>query len=135
MKKVLNVKKVIVFLSLIILGINSTVFATSVLETNSTGNFTYEDVSNTLTNEYDGAGTIPVDGNYLANNTVENNITSNNISVGYNTAENENVNNDVENNTDLPQTGIEDYNIGILLVICIAAAIYTYKKMKDYKNI
>ena len=35
----------------------------------------------------------------------------------------------------LPQTGIEDYNIGILLIIAIASAIFAYRKINDYKNI
>lgn len=132
MKKVLNVKMILVFFSLIILGISSTVFATGVLNTS--------DTQNNLNDNYNDAQTIPVDPNYiLENNTVENETIENNtiddednnISTGYNT----NVNNTTGNETDLPQTGIQDYNVGILLIICVAASIYTYKKMKDYKNI
>ena len=39
------------------------------------------------------------------------------------------------NSSELPQTGIEDYNIGILLIICTISAIYAYNKVKQYKNI
>jgi len=35
----------------------------------------------------------------------------------------------------LPQTGIEDYGTGILLVICLASAVFAYKKVSDYRNI
>ena len=31
----------------------------------------------------------------------------------------------------LPQTGIED-NVGVLLIICMASAIFAYKKIKYY---
>lgn len=134
MKKVLNVKKIIIFLSLIILGFSTTVLATdSVLTT--------DDNSSAILvsgNEYDNAQTIPTDTNYitgdgsnvvLTDNTVENET---NISNGLNE---QNVYNEAEEDDDLPQTGIEDYNIGILLVIFVAASIYTFKKLKDYKNV
>lgn len=48
----------------------------------------------------------------------------------------ENAQQDTENNdTTLPQTGIESYNIGILLVISIASVIFAYKKISDYRDI
>ena len=40
-----------------------------------------------------------------------------------------------DNETEIPQTGIEDYNVGILLIICVASAIFAYKKINDYKNV
>lgn len=123
MKKVLNLKTIImIILSLIILGTNLSVFATGDV-LGSGNNSTPIDISQ---NEYANAGTIPTDQNYTSNNMVGNNVSNGiNTSSAYNT----------NNSTDLPQTGIEDYNIGILLIICVAASIYTYKKMKDYKNV
>lgn len=123
MKKVLSLKTIVMLiLSLIIIGTSCTVLATDVLGgNNTTTNITPED--------YNLAGDIPVDPNYAAPN---NNTTGNKVSNGLNTSS---AYNSTNNTTDLPQTGIEDYNIGILLIICVAASIYTYKKMKDYKNI
>lgn len=128
MKKILSLKSVImVALSLIIMGTSLSVFATgSVLDSGNTS-----EPINVSQNEYENAGTIPTDQNY-ANNSATNNTTGN-ISNGINTTSAYNTVD--EDKTDLPQTGIEDYNIGILLIICVAASIYTYKKMKDYKNV
>ncbi len=125
MKKVLNLKSVVMIaLSLIIVGINLSVFAADVL---GSGNNNAA-LINVSQDEYTNAGTIPTDPNYTTNTAVGNNVSNGvNTSSVYNTAN--------ENSTDLPQTGIEDYNIGILLIICVAASIYTYKKMKDYKNV
>ena len=55
----------------------------------------------------------------------------------YQNAQNNNTNNTTNNtnNTSLPQTGIEDGNIGVLLIICIGSAIFAYKKINDYRNI
>lgn len=135
MKKVLNVKKIAIFLSLIILGVSSTVFATDSVLITETNSASVLDSGNDLNN----AQTIPVDSNY----TVEDNSsvvevgnsaeTDNEVSIS-NGLNEQNVN--TENETSgLPQTGIEDYNIGILLVIFVAASIYTFKKLKEYKNV
>lgn len=45
--------------------------------------------------------------------------------------------NKVENNVtgSLPQTGVEDYNVAILLVVFGACAIFAYKKVRDYRDI
>ena len=89
-----------------------------------------------------GAQTVPQDSNYANNATGSNvvatgsnttNNTANNTSNGINTSSQYNTVD--EDKKDLPQTGIEDHNIGILLIICVAAAIYAYKKMRDYKNV
>lgn len=129
MKKVVSLKSILmILLSLTVITVSTQVFATgSVLET---GN----NAATTITSDdYNNASQIPVDTNYITNNTTDTNNTSNNVSNGINTSSAYNSAN--ENEDELPQTGIEDYNIGILLIICVAAAIYTYKKMKDYKNI
>lgn len=86
-------------------------------------------------NEYDTAQNIEtIDDNTTNNasnalgntidNTVDNN-TTNNSAKRYNST----------NNTTVPQTGIEDYNIGILLIIAVASAIFAYRKIKNYNNI
>ncbi len=140
MKKVLSTKKITMFLILLIIIIGTRVFATdSILGTSSTNNtpaiqITQEDMN--------GAQTVPQDSNYANNATGSNvvatgsnttNNTANNTSNGINTSSQYNTVD--EDKKDLPQTGIEDHNIGILLIICVAAAIYAYKKMRDYKNV
>lgn len=39
------------------------------------------------------------------------------------------------NETTLPQTGVENFGLGILLVLCAASAIFAYKKVSDYRGI
>lgn len=123
MKSLINVKVLVVFLiSLTLIAVSISVFATDPLVYGSNGT--------TLSgNEYQNAQTPETENNTktdLTNNTL--NSTSNNT---VNNAKTYNTN----NKTDLPQTGIEDYNIGILLIICVISAIFAYKKINDYKNI
>lgn len=131
MKKLINVKEImIILISVLLITLSATnVFATSGLVLGDGNNSTL-----ITGNEYDNATNIPEDTNNTANNT--NNNTTNNTT---NNAANNSTNNtkvyNTNNSTDLPQTGIEDYNIGILLIICIASAIFAYKKINDYKNI
>lgn len=132
MKKVVSLKSLMIgILSLVIIGATTSVFATdSVLETGD--NSTTTEVTSTDLNQ---AQTIPTDTNYTAgdNSTVVSSGTS--TSDGINTTPAYNTVDEDDSDDNLPQTGIEDYNVGILLVICVAASIYTYKKMKDYKNV
>lgn len=127
MKKLINLKEVmIILLSVTLIAISTTAFAID-------PNLVLGDNTSTISgSEYDNAQTVPTDNN-TTNNT--NNNTTNNI----NTSTNNSVNNvktyNTNNTSDLPQTGIEDYNIGILLIICVASAIFAYKKVNDYKNI
>ena len=113
MKKIINVKEtLIILISVVLITISTSVFAIdSVLGNNGATQITG--------NEYDNAQNATVDNNNTTGNT-NNNVKNNNTN---------------NNSTNLPQTGIEDYNIGILLVICIASAIFAYKKITDYKNI
>ena len=130
MKKVINVKEImIILISVILITLCTTVFATDLVLGNNN--------ATTITgNEYDNAQTVPTD-----NNAVTNNNTTNTTNNAVNNSVNNSTNNTTKtyntnnSNTNLPQTGIEDYNVGILLVICIASAIYAYKKITDYKNI
>lgn len=64
-----------------------------------------------------------------------NNITTNtNTNTTNNITTNTNTNTSSYNNTTtkLPQTGIEDYSLGLIIVICAVSAIYAYKKIRDY---
>jgi len=65
------------------------------------------------------------------NNAVDNNVVKNNVTTitgnEYDEAQKE--------DTKLPQTGIEDYNLVILFVVCVAGAMFAYKKVNDYRDI
>ena len=60
------------------------------------------------------------------NNTTTTPIVSNNT---------QNANISTYTNSDLPETGVEDYPIMILITVCIIAAIYAYIKVKNYNNL
>lgn len=120
MKKIISLKEImIILIGVMLITVSTGVFATDlVLGNNETSTITG--------NEYNGAQTVP-DDNTTNNNATSNNNTNNTVNnvKTYNT----------NNSSDLPQTGIEDYNIGILLIICVASAIFAYKKVRDYKNV
>lgn len=65
------------------------------------------------------------------NNAQSNPENKNNTNTNNNVA---NTNNNT-NNSSLPQTGIEDSGMGMLLIICVASAIFAYRKISDYRNI
>lgn len=129
MKKVISAKKIMIILiliSLLLLIISTDVFGSEpnlVLGENNNSEEITQD-------EYEDAQTPEVD-NDVSNNLI-NNSTDNNLNSNVNNTKVYNTNN---NTTDLPQTGIEDYNIGVLLIICVASAIFAYRKINDYKNI
>lgn len=134
MKKVINVKEImIILISVILVVISTEAFAIdSVLGGNNT--------TTIPSNEYENAQDVPEDTNNTTGNNVTGNNTTGNNTIGNNTTKNKTTNNSVKkyntnNKTDLPQTGIEDYNVGILLIICVASAIFAYKKVSDYRNI
>ena len=120
MKKIINVKEIMmIIISIILIVISTEVFATGTgytLGKNEYENAQTPEVENTNNNTNNNV-------NNSTNNSVNNSTNNKNTKV-YNT-----------NSSDLPQTGIEDYNIGILLIICVASAIFAYKKVNDYKNI
>ncbi len=140
MKKVLNLKKVLIIMLVIgVFAINRAVFATdSILENTQSNESIEATATNTTdtTNEYANASTFPTDNNNTVTSTNSNNLltdtgnTSNGVDT--NSAYNNSVDDDEET---IPQTGIEDYKVGILLVVCIGASIFTYTKMKEYKNV
>lgn len=127
MKKIINVKEIMmIIISILIIVISTDVFATGLVIGDGNNN------SQISASEYENAQTPEVENTNSNTNNSENNSTNN-------SANNTNSNNtkvyNTNNKTDLPQTGIEDYNIGILLIICVASAIFAYKKVSDYKNI
>ena len=134
MKKVISVKEIMIILISVLL---ITILATNVYGTNPLlGNGTPKPVS---PDDYNLAKEIEEGNNTNGNNVNGNNTNGNNTNGNNTNGNNTNGNNtkvyNTNNNTDLPQTGIEDYNIGILMVICIASAIFAYRKISDYKNI
>lgn len=136
MKKVINVKEImVIIISLILIAVSTEAFALSSVLDDDTNNATV-----VPKNEYDNANIIPENNieNNTTNNTV-NNTTDNVVNNTTNNTVNNKVNNtkvyNTNNTTDLPQTGIEDYNIGILLIICVASAIFAYRKITDYRSI
>ena len=124
MKKIISLKEMlIVLISVVLVTVCGSAFAADLVLGNN--NNTPSEITG---NEYENAQNVAEDKNAVpnttANNTAEINSFNNNVRT-YN-----------NNNTkDLPQTGIEDYNIGILIVICVASAIFAYKKINDYKNV
>ena len=131
MKKIIDVKEImIILISVVLITVSTVAFATE--EIFGLGNNT----QSVTGDEYKNAQRPDVE-NVPGNNTPGNNTPGNNVpgnnNTGNNTVKTYNTNN--TNKTDLPQTGIEDYNIGIVLIICVASAIYAYKKVGDYRNI
>ena len=128
MKKLISLKEImIILISVALITVSTTIFATDLV---------LEGEGTTITgNEYESAQTPTVDNN-VENNATENNTTNNTTNnTSNNTTNKAKTYNTSEDDEDLPQTGIEDYNVGILLVICVASAIFAYKKINDYKNI
>ena len=127
MKKLINMKEImIIVLSVALVTVATSVFASDiVLGTNS------QDTTQVDANEY---ALVQNDENETNATNNLNNNSETNIQVNNNTAKTYNTANN-NSKSNLPQTGIEDYNVGILLVIAIASAIFAYKKVQDYKNI
>ncbi len=140
MKKVVSLKSLMVMLiSFAIIGVATSAFATdSVLETNTGNNVPA--ATEVTAADLNTATTIPTDnGNNAAVSSSTESTTSSTeqqLTTSKGTDTNSVYNTVDEDDTDkMPQTGIEDHYVGILLIVCVAAAIFTYKKMKDYKNV
>ena len=75
--------------------------------------------------------------NSNSNNTNTNNTNRNNTNTNNTNTNNTNRNNtSIYNNTNLPQTGIEDsIPVALMVVVFGVSAVYAYKKINDYKNI
>ena len=136
-------KLVIVMLSLVLVAVCSTsVFAADgddlFLSVNSTGN--------TSTNATDNNTTA---NNNTTNNTTNSNTNSNSSLAANNTTNNttRNTTNKTTNNTSntntnrnvntLAKTGLSDTNgiVALIVVVCGVSAIYSYKKVNDYKKL
>lgn len=73
---------------------------------------------------------LPISGQNASNNNVNNNVNNN----GNNILKTSNKSD--YNNTTLPKTGVKDSAPGVVfMVVLVISAVYTYKKMEDYKNI
>lgn len=130
MKKIISVKEMIIILiSLVVIAISTNVYATGLVLGGNNNSGSGATISGS---EYNQWQNIQADNN---SNTNTNTNTNTNLNANKNTNSNNTKVYNTNNSKDLPQTGIEDYNIGILLIICVASAIFAYKKVNDYKNI
>ena len=116
MKKLINLKEImIILISVMLIAFATNVFAIdSVLGNDNTSTINQDEYKNAQQPEVENTNT-----NTNTNTNINTNSNTNNTAKTYNTN---------NNKDDLPQTGIEDYNIGILLIICVASAIFAYKK-------
>ena len=90
-------------------------------EGNTNSNSLFTNIINT-TNQANTTGTL------IANNTT-NNTTNNSI--------NNTTNRSVSNTETLAKTGLTDSNgiVALIVIICAISAIYSYKKINDYKRL
>lgn len=97
--------------------------------------------SNGVTNGNSADNNTSVSGS--ANNTSNGNIANNNTSIAgstnnaSNSTNNTNSNRSVSNTNSLANTGLAQTGgiIALILVVCGVSAIYSYKKVNDYKNL
>ena len=132
---------VIVMLSLVLVAVCSTsVFATDddlFLSVNSTGNTASNATSDNSTTNNTATN------NTNTNNTTNSSLTANNTTTNNtvrNTATNNTTNNTSKTNNDvntLAKTGLSDTNgiVALIVVVCGVSAIYSYKKVNDYKKL
>ena len=141
---------VIVMLSLVLVAVCSTsVFATDddlFLSVNSTGNTASNATSdNSTTNNTATNNTVrnTATNNTNTNNTTNSSLTANNTTTNNtvrNTATNNTTNNTSKTNNNvntLAKTGLSDTNgiVALIVVVCGVSAIYSYKKVNDYKKL
>ena len=101
-------------------------FTTLPVNTNNTPN------TNSNNNNANTNSNIPSNNS----NTNRSNINSANINSNNTNNANNSNNSSIYNNTNLPKTGIEDsIPVAMLVVIFGISAIYSYKKIRDYRNI
>ncbi len=132
---------VIVMLSLVLVAVCSTsVFATDddlFLSVNSTGNTASNATSDNSTTNNTATN------NTNTNNTTNSSLTANNTTTNNtvrNTATNNTTNNTSKTNNNvntLAKTGLSDTNgiVALIVVVCGVSAIYSYKKVNDYKKL
>ena len=135
-------KLVIVMLSLVLVAVCSTsVFAADgddlFLSVNSTGNTASNATDNNTTSDNNTTN------NTNTNNTTNSSLTANNATTNNtvrNTATNNTTNNTSKTNNNvntLAKTGLSDTNgiVALIVVVCGVSAIYSYKKVNDYKKL
>ena len=91
-----------------------------------------------ITNSVYAADTIVLspDNNSAADNSASNNSATNNSALTSTLTPTTPVNNTSTLNSNLPKTGIADNTVVFIVVgVCAVAAIYAYKKVRDYKGI
>ena len=132
---------VIVMLSLVLVAVCSTsVFATDddlFLSVNSTGNTASNATSDNSTTNNTATN------NTNTNNTTNSSLTANNTTTNNtvrNTATNNTTNNTSKTNNNvntLAKTGLSDTNgiVALIVIVCGVSAIYSYKKVNDYKKL
>ena len=140
MKNLKNVKKLLILIMTIglIVMFSNFVYAAdedpfvSLTITNSTENNTTSNESNTSNSLFTNINTTNTNttGTLTTNNTTTNNTTTNN------TAKNTS-NRNVSNTETLAKTGLTDSNgiVALIVIICAVSAIYSYKKINDYKKL
>lgn len=120
----LKFKKIVVLLVILLLlvGIavqvqaSNTLNLDDLLNSNTTSNTTTNTTANTTTN------------------TTTNTTRTNTLNVTGNSIVQPNTNRAGSSENSLPQTGVtEDITVMFFIVVCIIAAIYAYKKIRDYK--
>jgi len=96
----------------------------------------------TNTNSVSNTNSNSDSGNSLLTNTTNTTNTTNNATLTSNTVNNTtnisgNVNRSVTNTDQLAKTGLTDSNgiIALIVVLCGISAIYSYKKVNDYKKL
>ena len=136
---------VIVMLSLVLVAVCSTsVFATDddlFLSVNSTGNTASNATDNNTTSDNSTTNNTATN-NTNTNNTTNSSLTTNNTTNNTvrNTATNNTTNNTSKTNNNvntLAKTGLSDTNgiVALIVVVCGVSAIYSYKKVNDYKKL
>lgn len=122
-----KISKIILIVFLIVFTLSiSQVFAANnviVIERNTSS------TNNTNTNK-STTTTVGISNNTTNNNTNTNTNTNNNTNTNTNKVKTYNT-----TNTSLPSTGIEDYSLPLIIAICLVSAVYTFMKIRDYRNI
>ena len=101
-----------------------------VITTNAFAADDIEKLAGAVNNNNSEYVTIQENANKNTNNNINTNINKNtNINTNVNTNVNSN-----KNNTTIPNTGL-DQSIMFIIVIFGISAVYAYKKIRDYKNV
>ncbi len=137
-------KLVVIMLSLVImLACSNAVFAadddlfTEIPETNTSTNNTTNNGTNNTNTPITGnnSNTSSTNNTNTSNNSNASSLSINNSSNTNNT--NSNTNRSVSNSNALANTGLAQAGgiVALIVVVCGISAIYSYKKVNDYKNL